>query len=137
MRQPFVSEMLFPDKGVFIGIKYYQTKEEGMKTVKALMMVLVSAFVVATLALPVWAFNPQPEPPGKQNSLQTNQPAQLKLQGSITKIQGNNLVLRDAAGKLHTIGILAGSPEDKARFGRLKIGGTVRIEGGRLFTPQQ
>ncbi len=108
-----------------------------MKTVKALMMVLVSAFAVVTLALPVCAFNPQPEPPGKQNSLQTNQPAQLKLQGSITKIQGNNLVLRDAAGKLHTIGILAGSPEDKARFGRLKIGGTVRIEGGRLFTPQQ
>ncbi len=108
-----------------------------MKTVKALMMVLVSAFVVATLALPVWAFNPQPEPPGKPNSLLTNQPAQLKLQGTITKILGSNIVLRDAAGKLHTIGILAGSPEDKGRFGRLKIGDTVRIEGGRLFTPQQ
>jgi len=112
-------------------------REEKMKTVKVLAIVLAGMFFTTSFGLQVWAFNPQPEPPGKPISLLINGPDQLKLEGAITKIEGSNITLRDGAGKLHTIGVRAESQEDKARFGRLQVGGNVKIEGGRMMFPQR
>ena len=108
-----------------------------MKALRSLTIVLVGMFFTTGLVLPLWAFNPQPEPPGKPITLLINAPEKMKLEGIITKIEGSKITLRDEAGKLHTIGVRAESNDDKHKLRGFKLGDKVKIEGGRLMLLQR
>jgi hypothetical protein len=112
-------------------------RREKMKTLRSLMIILMGMFFATCFVLPVGAFNPQPEPPAKPITLPVNTPEKMKLEGIITKIEGSKIILRDEAGKLHTIGVRAESNDDKHKLRGFKLGDKVKIEGGRLMLLQR
>jgi hypothetical protein len=108
-----------------------------MKTLRFLTILLAGMFLAASFVLPVWAFNPQPEPPGKPITLLVDTPDKTKFEGAITKIEGRKITLRNEAGKFITIGVRGESADDKHKLRGLQVGDKVKIEGGRLLLPQR